>query len=37
MIFAKTISTGTKKPDKMRKKIGAMPQGMAVYFHEVCP
>jgi hypothetical protein len=34
MIFAKTISTGTKKPDKMRKKIGAMLQGMAVYFNE---
>jgi hypothetical protein len=35
MIFAKTVSTGTKKPDTMRKKIEAMLQGMAVYFNEI--
>lgn len=35
MIFGKEINTGIKKPGKkMRKKIGAMLQGMAVSFNE---
>jgi hypothetical protein len=34
MIFGKPISTGVKKPDKMRKKIEAMLQSMVVYFKE---